>query len=433
MAAFKVEGKELIKFVKHAREKPMGFAFNPGSKDDHYFGLHRKQPAKAIAKEAKEIGPGKKIAFGEMSVSDKEMRLRCEKQVPGMAKTLKRWLKKQKVKLDVVILASDGTVLEADIDAQDGQEAGGSSGQLEAGNSQELVPEGTLDNLASMERLKAISERIKSLPKEAAAQLVTPYKSVVKVVRSGDLKRAKLGTDKLEAALNKLEQVVQKTTAAKKESAQSDSNEVKWKSQYPKVESAVQATMSAANPNSPDTVELKHRWAKALESASGDAPNYAAALATLPDIVALIKKLRAENEASPVVSQDLKPFVQARLTWKSAIETMDAEIKKLQAEIAKFCQDDSQFESVIKNVPSLADYAAGLNKRLDNALEIVVKSEAGKPREKSKQAVINILKDYRKQLDSEFFKQVDGGNGFTKVMVATTARKALGEIARVFA
>ncbi|MEX0279119.1 MAG: hypothetical protein AB3N19_16480 [Ruegeria sp.] len=426
MPVFKVEGKELKKLVKHARENPVSFAFNPGAKDDHYFGLHRKQPAKAIAKEAKDIGSGKRVAFGEMSVSETVMRLQCDKQVPAMAKTLKRWLKKQKVKLDVVIVDADGTVLDSDVDAQESQDAS----DAEKG----INPN---EKAATLERLKAISDRIKDLPKEAAAPLVVPFKSIVKLANAGDIERAQLGADKLDQALAKLEKAPAQGSEAPQKPGTSKSNPdaAKWNAQAAKIKPAVEEVLARSgqsNSDSPEYLELRQLWATANEQANGDQPNYSAALQTIPRIVELVKKLR-NAQSFEDVSPEVQPFAKARATWQSARTVMNSEMQKLQSEIAKVCQGDTQFEKVLKNVPSLTKRTASLDDRLDKALVAVVKSEAGKPREKSKSEVIRILKDYRSMLDTDFFKHVDSNNGFTKVSVTKTARKALGEIARVVA
>lgn len=221
MASFKVEGPELKKLVKVARKQPVAFGFNPGAKEEeHYFGLDRKKPSKVVGKEAKDEGPGAKFAFGEMTVLGKEIHLKCERELPGMAKKLKKWLKKQKVALNVVILDASGNLLEQDIEdnlpddpeleLDDAAPEGGSAPEAPAPAPapEETTSEDTATSASDAEaltrRLKEISARIKGLPEDRAAQIAAAFKSVVKLAQSGDLSAAAAGADKLEAALAKL-------------------------------------------------------------------------------------------------------------------------------------------------------------------------------------------------------------------------------------
>ncbi|MEX0368617.1 MAG: hypothetical protein AB3N22_21360 [Ruegeria sp.] len=441
LAAYQVEGKELKKLVNFAKEKTVAFAFNPGAKEDeHYFGLDRKKPAKLIAKEAKVVGSGKKVAFGEMNVVGKEMRLTCERELPAMAKTLKKWLKKQKLTLNVVIMDPEGNILDSDIDddLQDGAEAGGDSNTPDIDDAGAVEQKDKADASVVLSRIKIISGRIKALPRESAADFAKPFKTIAKLAQSGNIKGAALGADKLEAALGKLEKALNQkaTDDSSPPEAAPDPNKAKWVAHFPKIDAAVKdarAQGGKANPDHPDLVKLNRLWNLANETVGGDAPNYAKAMATLPSIVDLIKKVRSAQDTGPKVDPEVKPFDDARLTWQGARKTLESELKKLQSEIIKVCKGTPELAGIVQNVGSLSDHVAGLDARLESALAKIVDAEAGDARNKRKIAAMGIVKEYRSNLNSGFFKHVDTGNGFTDVQVAKTAHEALDKIARVLA
>lgn len=117
MSEFAVEGLEIKKMVKVARKQPVPFALNPAKNDaDTLLGMHRRKPAALLGKSIKKDGEGLKVAFGTCAVDGKIMTLTCERAVPMMAKKLKRYLKLQKVNLNVVVLDADGNLLEDDIE-----------------------------------------------------------------------------------------------------------------------------------------------------------------------------------------------------------------------------------------------------------------------------------------------------------------------------
>jgi hypothetical protein len=64
-----LEGDELKKMVKVARNQPLPFAYCPGSSaEQDLFAMHRRKPAELMAKELRAAGDGSKIAFGSAFV-----------------------------------------------------------------------------------------------------------------------------------------------------------------------------------------------------------------------------------------------------------------------------------------------------------------------------------------------------------------------------
>ena len=111
MGEFDVRGAELKKLLKSAEKAPIAFAYSVGkSPKDDYFGVDKRKPPKVLFKKAQEEGPNKKVAFGTALVKDKALCLTCEREVPSLAEKLKKYLKTEKVGLDVRIQnAEDGS------------------------------------------------------------------------------------------------------------------------------------------------------------------------------------------------------------------------------------------------------------------------------------------------------------------------------------
>ena len=117
MAGKKVEGDALKKFVKLGAKGPLPFGFCPGPKDpDHTIAIHRTMKASALGKAAKAEGTGSKIAFGTFTTEGKVITLTCERSIPALSKLLKKYLKTQKIQMDVIVLDADGQALERDVE-----------------------------------------------------------------------------------------------------------------------------------------------------------------------------------------------------------------------------------------------------------------------------------------------------------------------------
>ena len=203
MGDYSVEGGELKRMLKLAKEGPIAFGFNPGkSEDDAYCGMHRNKPPATIGKEAKESGDGSKFAFGTAEVVGKECRLTCLKELPGLAKRFKKYLKTQKVMLNVVILDAEGNVLESDVeeglpDDPDLADDGTAAPAAPAAPTDEPVDQtGPL-----LKRLGVLRGLIAALPPESAQRVLGPFKQLVELVKGGETDRAVDGIGRVEAAV----------------------------------------------------------------------------------------------------------------------------------------------------------------------------------------------------------------------------------------
>ena len=218
MPNFDVAGPELKKMLKKAAQDDVAFAFNPGKSEvDTYFGMHNLKSPAALLKEAKAVGSGPKSAFGysRVALTEKEFRLTCEMTVPNLAKKLKKFLKVNKVNLNVVVMDADGNVLESDIedlpnDAEgeddDGAPADGAEARAEAPDAPSPAPEDAkaepaLDASQLLQRLMAVRDKLKELPEAAAASLIDPFKKTVAMVKANALDAAAANIEKLEKAV----------------------------------------------------------------------------------------------------------------------------------------------------------------------------------------------------------------------------------------
>lgn len=198
--------------VKLSRKQPLPFAFNPGkSDDDHYFALHRRRPAAVLGKAAKSEGAGTKAAFGSCKVEGRVMQLTCEVVVPAMAKRLKKFLKANKITLNVEILDADGNVLESDIEDlpddpelfDDDEDAGDAPPQDQAETEapeQHTQPDAP-DAAALVARIKAAQPRIAAAPKPVADKLTPALKKVVVDIKAQNLAGAAAMMDQIDGVL----------------------------------------------------------------------------------------------------------------------------------------------------------------------------------------------------------------------------------------
>ena len=109
-------GAELKKHIKLAKKQAMNFAWSPGKKEDPVFILHKRKAPKILSKIARIESGNPKVSWGTAEVKGKLMTLTCEKEVPQMAKTMKRYMRSQKVSMNILILDEDGNELESDIE-----------------------------------------------------------------------------------------------------------------------------------------------------------------------------------------------------------------------------------------------------------------------------------------------------------------------------
>lgn len=109
-------GTELKKHIKLAKKMPMAFAWSPGKKGTDVLMLDKRKSGKFLSKAARVVSGNQKVSWGQAEVSGKLMTLTCEKELPQMAKMMKRFMRSEKVMLNILVLDEAGNELESDIE-----------------------------------------------------------------------------------------------------------------------------------------------------------------------------------------------------------------------------------------------------------------------------------------------------------------------------
>ncbi len=118
-----VSGDELKKLVRLGRKRPMPFAFCPSVGEDvSLFATHRKKSAKRIGKATKEDSGQTKVAWGTFVIVDRVMVLTCERELPSIAKKLKKHMRAERLPLNIRVLDATGKELESDIEDLSGED-----------------------------------------------------------------------------------------------------------------------------------------------------------------------------------------------------------------------------------------------------------------------------------------------------------------------
>lgn len=548
MGEFAVEGAELKRLIKIARKAPISFGFNPGKSDeDTFLGLDRVKQPKVLGKAAKEEGDGNKYSFGTAVVDGKVMRLTCLRELPNMAKRLKRYLKSQKVMLNVELLDENGNILESDIedDLPDDPELEGEDDAVVAEEAEAVsppetptepeTPDTSAQDMAELtKRLGAIAGQIKALPPETAAKLAKPFQNVVALARAGSLTEASGGADKIEAALKmlagttpapapetaappppappppdpqmlKLMQHVQAmrdrasiiTDPARKAAFDGALDKVVGLIEAKEAEKAVAilqklqemlkafAAAAATAAAAPDTtaqtastetpIDETDQDDDVLSGAQAEAA-WLAAFARLEPLVndALTKglvedvdKLRTQwqwavtnaadgsfDKALDAVSSvevmllsapddgltafereigpDARAIASARVKWANVRGQMTQEMDRLAAVMKSIlAEEEDVLEEVGAEIDGLTGRLSSFNSLLENQLDEIVNCPATEDTKRKglKDAARVTLGQYKDALEDPFFQDIDQGNGFTTVAIATPARVALAEIA----
>lgn len=274
--------------------------------------------------------------------------------------------------------------------------------------------------------------------REKATKLGAVWSYADEQVQANNFANAFKALDRLETALDGVLGAPAKADAEQAEDAQHEEEaapdplDAKWLASFAKVEPlALDALKTNPFEDEAGLAEFRKAWDWAVNCAADGA--YDKALAALLNALKLLKQAPASGTSAPVVdiNPEVKPFAEARLSWRKARGTMGSELKKLQDAIVSVCDGDDELQIVVDNVANLTRHLVRLDERLEDKLDEIVNAGAGQTREERKIEARKLLGEYEKELDNEFFGVVDSGNGFANVAVASTAKAALAEISRV--
>ena len=484
MGELSIEGDELKKLIKVAKQRPLAFAVVPGKTDEDFlFSLHRKRSADVLGKGLKKEGTGDKYAFGLCAVEGKVMTLTCERELPNLAKRLKKWLKSQKAPHNVKILDANGNVIDEDIedlgdeaeddaaddnvelfedygDAVDPKVAelrkkflavvpmvraldGEAKPKLQAAvklglekiNDSDLDAAGKLLShiLAELKKapkasaeepsedLRALAEKLKSL---RAGCLEAPPPANNTLLKAWELAAAKLKAKDAAAATK----IIEKITSELSKSPQLDPLQVKWEQTW---ETLSPKLLAALNADVPDAQKLRAAMTLADETAAGG--DYKKALLIADRLEVRLKEAlqakdaQTEERTERVASVD---FTKTRLMWVEARKTLKAEMDRVADAIVKACTGDD-FTGMQEAVKGLYTYLDPLDEKLNDALDDLINDEDASSRETKKKTCLSVIESYQQVLSTGFFNDIDNKNGFVSgVKVQQTAVSALDKIAK---
>ena len=140
---FPTSGDALRKLIHKSRAMPVSFGFNPGTTEagDEYFAAHPRKTPELLGKLALTEGAGTKSAFGTFVIDASELHLTCFRTLPQLAKKVKKYLKSNKITLNVVVMDADGQVLDSDVEVLTGWEASLAEAGAEAEPAPGAAPE----------------------------------------------------------------------------------------------------------------------------------------------------------------------------------------------------------------------------------------------------------------------------------------------------
>ena len=435
MSEFRVKGPEIKKMLKKARKQPIAFAFSPGkSEEDSYLGMDHRKPAKMLGKDAKEQGEGNKHAFGTAVLDGKLLILTCEREMPSLAKRLKKYLGTQKVKVNVQVLDASGNLLEEDVeDLPDDPEmdADEADDETTATPAPGAAPEpaaapGDISQVPAdrpavtrmlVERLNALRPKIEATPASFAEKLVAAQNGIVDQIRKGDIEQA-------ETNLARLEQTLSRVAAAQNGAASAEqAASAQWKKIVGQLQSDVPAALAGGVA---DPARLRAVWDFAQgKAAAGD---FEAALRAADALTPLMAPLAAP--AAPKVST--VAFQRSRIVWLDAKRKMKSELDKLAAAIAAQTADDEDKAEIALIAEEMLAEFDQFDERLEDLLDEITSAEEGPARVALRKRAHAVIGQYLQVLDSPFFRAVDD-NPFTSVAVASTARQSLGTVQKTLA
>ncbi|MFN3972377.1 MAG: hypothetical protein ACK4L4_13555 [Gemmobacter sp.] len=341
---FPVTGDDLKKIVKKSRTMPIAFGFNPGTtdEDDEYLAAHARKKPEMLGKLALHDGAGTKTAFGTLQAVSSELRLTCFRTLPQLAKKIKRYLKRSKINLNVVVLDPDGNVIDCDIEVLtewEGDDGGASDGADAAVDAidpaveermaeLDAAPDPAADPRELAARMQAIQPGLASVPADLADRVQAGFAGAAAMIRAGKLTEAEASISKLEMVMARLAMARvppkagakpraakpgrAKPDAAKSDAAKSDARKdpPKPDARLPKLRGVVDG-LSSRLAAMPDTDALSARLAQATDRI--DAGEAEAAMGMIREVQAALAVKRGEaakwNRAEAMVA----PLIAAAL------------------------------------------------------------------------------------------------------------------------
>ena len=409
--------------------------------EDSYFVIELKKGPEAAMRRAKAAAGTKKLTFGRLMVEGKVITLNLMgKPVPGITKNLKKFFLKHGFKFKVVVITSDGEEFEPDAEedeetlettaaedqaidqtaeapGQDAQadEAAGDAGEAPADPMAEQWVKVTAALGPHVERFAASGD-------DRGPAVTKAWDGAVQAAEKGDYKSAM-------AVAGKLKPIV--TAAAPAADQQQPAADNPDAAKWAKLEGPMTDLFQrAVGTNPPNRTKLEAAWAMATEAA--EAGDYAKAINVATRLKPALDEA-AKGGAQGEIPKDVVAFQKSRILWIDTRKAMMAEMKKLEDEIKKVVGDDPDMADVVNSVSELSGRLSSFDKGLEETLEQITVTPEGEERTKLKSAASQIVQDYMRELESDFFKDVDSNNGFVTISVRGKAVQSLSAINKALA
>ena len=435
---------DLKTLLRKARQKDLPFGLCLGKKpEENIMVLDLKKSSEVLMRTAKAEGETSKLTHGMVGVQGKIMSLTLSgKMLPGLAKNMKVFLTKSKLKMKVVILDPDGHELESEGDEdEDDIDAAEMSAPVlddtdadDAGQSGDETPEPQDvedDPMAAAwsKVMAALGPRVDAFtagsdPKAAAISKL--WASGVDAAANGNYKLAIGVAEKIKPVVLAASQAGD--TGQTGNHPEADPNEAKWG----KVKGPIEALLlDVLKNNPPDATKLRAIWAAADEAAGSS--DFAKALAIATRLKPLLDAAKSSgtSDQAQSIPKDVVAFQQSKLAWNTARGKMEQEINKLIGAIQTTCGDDDALQPIAAKASMLHEQFETLNDGLEDALDTVINAPMGPQRVDAIKHAIQAVREIESNLELPFFKDVDANNGFTSVKVTETATKSLTAIAKI--
>jgi hypothetical protein len=473
MADGKIEGEDLKKLLLLAKKKRLSFAFCPGPKDDHIILIDKIKSPKVLDTIAKKEGSGAKVAFGTLVLNQRTLELTCEKPVPNMPKVLKKFLQKQRIMYDVLIIDINDQVPDSDqgqapenaatesagtTQAETAQArrktadlverikvalaaiSGGSGAssetlnkakaraiaQIKAGDLQGAdrtiaAIENAIASLrskshepdlaapAQFDAVTALQQKVKAIDGPAGKKLSDALAKVVALLDANNLKAA-------DVLIARISQAIQKRNNPTKDSGTSAQSPegAHWVGAQTRLQPAIDA-LARSGFGDIDTIKRYFEAAGKLAAAG----KFDKAMAAASRTAQLIKAARS------TVAPD--NIAKTRRDWIKARASIHQQLDGLKSAVDQATQGVEGLEQVADKSPVLFEYLNGLDSSLESTLEQVSSASDGDNRAVLKTAAHKIIDQYHGVLDTDFFQAVDQ-NGFIKTNIRATALTSLKEV-----
>ena len=434
---------ELTALLKKARQKDLPFGLCLGKKpEDNVMVLDLKKSSEVLMRTAKKDGETSKVTHGQVGVQGKIISMTLGgKMLPGLAKNMKMFLNKNKIKMKVVILDESGQELESDgdedavdQDTSDQDQAEALDTQTEAENTDDAddaqiaADTGDEDDPLAAKWASVHDELDSAVARFAGSG--HPKAAAIAKAWEGGLTAANSGNYKVALAVGaKIKPLVLEDSGdANTGETADDPNAARWAQLQGPIEKLFLEVM---NLNPADAGKLRAVWAAAGEAARAGDFTKAIAIASKLKPMLDAAKAAGASAGEQAVPQDIVAFQKSKLAWSSARDKMQGELGQLITAIKDACGDSEELKPVVSKADGLNKQLDGLNTVLDDALDAVINAPVGPQRVSAMQTALKVVGDLQAKLKEPFFQDVDSKNGFTSVKVTETASKSLGAIAKI--